>query len=112
MKTIKEMIAVMQAADDGKKIEFTIHINDPVWEKVEEPHWDWAYNDYRVAVEKPLTVEENAKLERVWVPVPWADGGVSPVYSPYLCALCAKRGEAYATKEGALAEAERRWGKL
>ena len=50
MKTIQEKIAVMQAADDGKMIQF-MDSNAQCWVNVEFPKdlcWNWEENDYRV----------------------------------------------------------------
>ena len=45
MKTIKEMVEVMQAYDRGEQIEC---FNDEEWKYVKNPVWDWLHNDYRV----------------------------------------------------------------
>lgn len=53
MKTTKEKIAVMQAFEDGKKIEYaTLSCND--WEFNDSPKWDWFRCDYRIAAEPKL----------------------------------------------------------
>lgn len=50
---LKEAIAVMQAAYDGKEIEYRHKKND-YWDLLESlPNWDWYSNEYRVAIEKP-----------------------------------------------------------
>ena len=49
MKTIDEMISVMQAYRDGKKIE--IRFKTPIkgeWGSTSMPTWDWVRCDYRV----------------------------------------------------------------
>lgn len=52
MTTTKEMIAVMEAFEAGKPIEY---INDDlgVWEPCYRPSWDWFNSNYRIAVTKP-----------------------------------------------------------
>ena len=49
MKTIEEMIAVMTAYKNGKKIECKSN-NMPCadWFTIEKPSWDWLCNDYRI----------------------------------------------------------------
>ena len=50
MKTTAEMIAVMQAHVDGKKIEY--YSNDySKWKGIPYPLWDWVTTDYRVKPE-------------------------------------------------------------
>lgn len=51
-KTLEEMIAVMQAAAEGKPIEckYTDLYNQDQWLTVVEPTWNWDLYDYRVAV--------------------------------------------------------------
>lgn len=61
MKTLSEMIAVMQGAADGKKVEssrYPAGIDGPIWRHSPEPSWDWVNYDYRIAPEppKPKTV--------------------------------------------------------
>jgi len=59
-KTLDEMIAVMQAAREGKKIEYRVidsHYNEEKWYECSHPGWDWTSYDYRVAPEQPETVE-------------------------------------------------------
>lgn len=51
MKTIKEMIAVMQAYADGKTIECYGYSYLNNWTEVENPKWDWWNYDYRVKQE-------------------------------------------------------------
>lgn len=55
-KTLDEMIAVMQAAREGKKIEYRVY-NEEKWYEYSHPEWDWTSYDYRVAPEQPETVE-------------------------------------------------------
>lgn len=47
MKTTQEMIAVMQAYVDGKKVQFS-HINCNIWADSPTPSWDWRACDYRI----------------------------------------------------------------
>lgn len=50
MKTLKEKIEVMQAALDGKTIQFS---NGPLWIDCEPEHliWQWPDYDYRIKPE-------------------------------------------------------------
>lgn len=50
MKTTEEMIEVMQAHVDGKRIE-TRHVG--AWHTASEPEWNWAYSNYRISLTKP-----------------------------------------------------------
>ena len=64
MKTIKEMIEVMQAYDRGEMIEC---FNDEQWKYVKNPVWDWLHNDYRVKTKKYVpfdTAEEFLAAQR------------------------------------------------
>lgn len=47
---LKEMIAVMQAADEGKRIEARAK-GDTVWRNSRKPGWNWYEGDYRIAPE-------------------------------------------------------------
>ena len=50
----KEMIAVMQAYEDGKRIEGKL-LADPDWYDIEKPLWDWDSFVYRIkATKKPV----------------------------------------------------------
>lgn len=51
MKTIDEMIEVMQAYKDGKTIEFTDFYYDDNWKEIDSPYWNWRLFDYRVKPE-------------------------------------------------------------
>lgn len=53
MKTLEEMIEVMQAARDGKQIEFCprSHEHRGPWTPTSDPTWNWKTFDYRVAPE-------------------------------------------------------------
>lgn len=54
MKTIEEMISVMQAYADGKKIEYKLSNGDCYpWRTTNEPDWEWRSYDYRVKPEPP-----------------------------------------------------------
>jgi hypothetical protein len=50
MKTVKEMMAVMQAWLDGRKIEVKPN-TERVWNEVGMPQWDWYNCDYRIKPE-------------------------------------------------------------
>lgn len=55
MKTTKEKIEVMQAFEEGKKVERKPITGYAIgWTRSESPQWDWAYYDYRVADEPKL----------------------------------------------------------
>ena len=60
MKTIKEMIDVMQAYDRGEQIEC---FNDDYeqWKDVDSPIWDWLHNDYRVKPKQMYVPFETAE---------------------------------------------------
>lgn len=50
----REMIAVMQAYEDGKQIEAKL-LSDPDWYNVERPLWDWDSFVYRIKpTKKPV----------------------------------------------------------
>ena len=58
-----EKIAVMQAFEDGEKIEYRI-VNGVDWKLMGQPEWDWVYGDYRIKPEpKPATLEDRVKAE-------------------------------------------------
>lgn len=64
MKTIEEMIAVMQAYADGKKIE--VREIDPFEEivtplRVCDPIWNWVHCDYRIKPEPKYRPYANAE---------------------------------------------------
>lgn len=59
MKTIKEMIAVMQAFADGKKIEFRASPGD-AWKEVNFPSWNWNRLTYRIKPEPKLRPYKDA----------------------------------------------------
>lgn len=60
MKTTKEKIAIMQAYEDGKKIEIC-RKTENVWYNAILPDWNWAACDYRIKSEPecvPFTFED------------------------------------------------------
>ena len=57
---LKKQIAVMQAYDNGKRIEYR-HINGNTWREEDNPSWDWHTYTYRVLEEEeyvPYTQED------------------------------------------------------
>ena len=71
MTDIDHMIAVMQAANEGKTIQILYHDDiDAGWIDTTRPLWDWRTCDYRVKPAEPRRVWRNwyPKLER-WAPV-------------------------------------------
>lgn len=52
MKTIQEMIEVMQAFEEGKPIQFWSRASKD-WEDCTVPIWNWAAYDYRIKPEEP-----------------------------------------------------------
>ena len=60
MKTTKEMIEVMKAYDEGKKIEYK-YLDTEKWFVTGNPSWSWSVFDYRIKPEqttRPMTLEE------------------------------------------------------
>ena len=57
MTTTVEKIAVMQAFEDGKNIEFKLREKGN-WETCDLPNWNWMECDYRIAEEPPKMVEK------------------------------------------------------
>lgn len=60
MKTIQEMIEVMQAFNEGKSIQFKANTGI-FWHDITNPKWDWISYDYRVVIKpktRPMTLEE------------------------------------------------------
>ena len=58
MKTLREMISVMQACEDGKKIEVSCYMLDKEterWIDDVSPVWEWARYQYRIKSE-PLII--------------------------------------------------------
>lgn len=63
MKTTEEMIAVMQAFLEGKKIEsYPYYTRKFGWCPTSTPIWDWRENDYRVVCDRMMTNRELAEL--------------------------------------------------
>ena len=52
MKTIKEMIEVMQAYERGEQIESICKIKNALWYECNNPIWNWSDFDYRVKPNK------------------------------------------------------------
>lgn len=50
MTTTAEKIAVMQAFEDGKEVEFRFCLTDETWRPLKSPNplWDWLSIDYRI----------------------------------------------------------------
>ena len=69
MKTIKEMIDVMQAYDRGEQIETRISGEQKKWFDNKNPAWNWEKCDYRVKPKKKYvpfeTAEEFLAAQRV-----------------------------------------------
>ena len=59
MKTIKEMIEVMQAYERGENIQF-FSINGD-WKDTEFPNWNWGIREYRVNPKKKYVPFETAE---------------------------------------------------
>ncbi len=79
MKSLKEKIEIMQAAEDGAIIEYCY--SEPFWfNKSSEwaiainPTWDWEHYDYRIAIPMPIKQERIPKMPEalLW----WVDFGV------------------------------------
>ena len=63
MKSIKEMVEVMQAFDNGARVQYASHDVDE-WLLVESPTWNWFYYDYRVAPKEENKVKMYRALFR------------------------------------------------
>ena len=50
MKSLDEMIAVMQAFKDGQKVRNCFR-KEPEWRRCKDPVWNWALYDYEVVPE-------------------------------------------------------------
>ena len=52
MKTVHEMIQIMQAYERGERIEFKQYdgkwLEDKRWHDAQYPAWDWVHADYRI----------------------------------------------------------------
>lgn len=53
MATLDEQIAVMQAAKEGKPIQYRVDIGNGKWEDCHAPAWNWTACDYRVKPNPP-----------------------------------------------------------
>lgn len=63
MKTTKKKIEIMQAFEDGKKIECrSSGLEWKEWILLQEPTWNWAECDYRVKEEPPKQRMINLQL--------------------------------------------------
>lgn len=62
MKTIEEMIKVMEHFKNGGEIEFSSDNNN--WHNLEEPQWNWSDYDYRIKEQKKTVTIEKWLLER------------------------------------------------
>jgi hypothetical protein len=78
MKTIDEMIAVMTAFKDGKKIEAKLYKKGR-WDLVPNPFWDWVRFDYRVAFIKPSVDWTHVSDEYNWIAID--EDGKARIYS-------------------------------
>lgn len=58
MKTVKEMIEVMQAYERGEKIEFCYGGD---WREIDLPSWSWGFQDYRVKQEPKFVPFDTAE---------------------------------------------------
>jgi len=105
MKTTKEMIEVMQAFVDGKKIEF--RIGQGLWFDADSPNWDWISSDYRIKPEpklrpwKPEEVPVGALIRgkgTVGCSLILSNGGVDKIGITYV----SKNGIERISEEGAL----------
>lgn len=57
MTDIDHMIAVMQAAKEGKAIQRRhLHDTDECWRDSPDPSWNWVQFDYRVKPEEPSRI--------------------------------------------------------
>lgn len=64
MKTLKEKIEVMQAAERGEKIEVAT-AGSNVWVETPNPGWQWLDCDYRVAPPEPDEIPWSA-IDQKW----------------------------------------------
>lgn len=57
MKTIEEMIQVMEYFKNGGEVEFSQDNNN--WHNLKEPQWNWSDYDYRIKEQKKtVTIEK------------------------------------------------------
>ena len=55
MKTIREMMEVMEHFDNGGIVEHKANFDEPVWGIICNPNWNWHSFDYRIKEEpKPV----------------------------------------------------------
>jgi hypothetical protein len=60
MKTLKEMMKVMEHFDNGGKVEYK-RTNGSTWGIINDPTWDWNHFDYRI--------KEGPKID--WLKTGW-----------------------------------------
>ena len=66
--TTKEMIEVMQAYEEGKKIERRHRCTDVPWENEPGPYWNWVIFEYRVKKEpKYRPYKDTAEMIADWI---------------------------------------------
>lgn len=85
MKTTQQMIEVMQAFIEGKKIEYAPHQRLPIYRDMPFPVWDWVGGDYRIKEEPNVVIPWDSILpEFRWAAVD--AGGRVYVYEekPYM----------------------------
>lgn len=73
MKTIKEMVEVMTAYDNGAEIDYRELGTEDPWSTDHNPCWDWAKLDYRVTKENEAITIEKWLCE--YPPLPTQHGG-------------------------------------
>lgn len=65
MKTVHEMIQIMQAYERGEWIEFQQYgrkwLEDKTWHDVQYPAWDWLHADYRIKPKPEFRPFKNAE---------------------------------------------------
>lgn len=54
MKSVTEMIEIMQAYDNGAVVELAVNDHVKQWRYCECPRWDWANFDYRVVPKRKV----------------------------------------------------------
>lgn len=73
MTTTAEKIAVMQAFEEGKPIEYlSTWLNK--WVNTDSPMWDWSSCDYRITVTKPSINWDHVSPEYNWLARDKSDG--------------------------------------
>lgn len=83
MKTIDEMIEVMQAYRDGKPVERT-PLGVAAWSAPVEPMWDWMHFDYRIAVTKPSIDWSHVAPKYRWMAVTHRGVGTLFTHEPFI----------------------------